>query len=101
MNCLGFRFWKAWAAGKPVIGCRRVAIPWVIEDEADGLLINYHKEQELAAAIIKLLRFPEYARAMGETGKQKVADKYTWSKIARQFREIYMHTISSESLLNN
>ena len=93
----GISFLEAWAAGKPVIGCRRGAVPWVIEDEVDGLLINYQKEQELAAAIIKLLRFPEHARVMGETGKQKVADKYTWSKIARQFREIYMHTISSGS----
>ena len=96
----GIAFLEAWAAGKPVIGCRRGAVPWVVEHDADGLLVNYQQEQELAAAIIHLLRNPARARAMGEAGKQKVLQKYTWSKIARQFRSIYAQVIDSRQSSN-
>jgi glycosyltransferase involved in cell wall biosynthesis len=91
----GIAFLEAWAAGKPVIGCRRGAVPWVIKHETDGLLVNYQHEQELAAALLELLRYPEQASALGEAGKRKVLEKYTWPKIAGQFRAIYDRAIHS------
>ncbi len=70
----------------------------MVEHDSDGLLVNFQQEQELALAIINLLHYPVRARAMGEAGKQKVLEKYTWSKIARQFRSIYAQVIDSRQL---
>jgi glycosyltransferase involved in cell wall biosynthesis len=85
----GIAFLEAWAAGKPVIGCRRGAIPTVVEEGVNGLLVDYRAEGQLAAAIVRLLKDPETARRFGEAGRRKVLSRYTWPKIAERFRMIY------------
>ena len=85
----GIAYLEAWAAGKPVIGCRRGAVPWVVEADVDGLLVGYQDQGALAKAVISLLANPALARRLGEKGRQKVLEKYTWPVIARRFREVY------------
>ncbi len=87
----GIAFLEAWAAGKPVIGCRRGAVPWVVQAEVDGLLVEWQDEDSLAKAVISLLSNPEKARSLGEMGRKKVLEKYTWPAIARRFREVYQN----------
>lgn len=89
----GIAFLEAWAAGKPVIGCKRGAIPWVVDAGRDGLLVDYQNEQMLAEAIITLLKNPEWAKILGKAGHQKVLSRYTWPKIARSFREVYLKAL--------
>ena len=86
----GIAFLEAWAAGKPVIGCNTGAIPWVVHAGRDGLLVNYQDELRLAEAVITLLKNPQWAKILGHAGHQKVLERYTWPKIARSFREIYL-----------
>lgn len=85
----GIAFLEAWAAGKPVIGCRSGAVPWVIDPGGDGLLVAYQDEAMLAEAILALLDNPRWARALGMAGKEKVLARFTWPEIARRFRRIY------------
>jgi len=85
----GIAFLEAWAASKPVIGCRRGAVPWVIQAGKDGLLVDYQSEQMLAEAIIMLLTNPVWAKKLAEFGRQKVRSRYTWSTVAKNFREVY------------
>jgi glycosyltransferase involved in cell wall biosynthesis len=85
----GIAFIEAWAAGKPVIGCRRGAIPWVVNAGKDGILVSFGDEALLAEAIIHLLQNPGWAQAMGEAGRMKVIEKYTWKVVADRFREVY------------
>lgn len=93
----GIAFLEAWTAGKPVIGCRRGAIPAVIRDGVDGLLVNYDDPHMLALAIELLLRSPEMRTAFGEAGREKVLARYTWPDVARRFREVYEIAISRGS----
>lgn len=85
----GIAFLEAWAAGKPVIGCRRGSTPWVISSNRDGLLIDYHNTDMLAEAIILLLRNPGWAQSLGKVGHTKVIQQYTWTQVARRFRHVY------------
>jgi len=85
----GIAFLEAWAAGKPVISCRRGAIPWVVESGVDGLLVEFGDAEMLAVAAIDLLGNPQLAWRMGERGRQKVVQRYAWTQIARAFREVY------------
>jgi glycosyltransferase involved in cell wall biosynthesis len=89
----GIAFLEAWACREPVIGCRRGAIPWVIQAGRDGLLVEFQNEFMLADAIVLLLDNPRWARALGEAGYRKVQDRYNWPEIARRFRKVYIATL--------
>lgn len=90
----GVAFLEAWAAGKPVIGCRNGAVPDVIRDGQDGVLVPFRDAEALAATALSLLENPEWARGMGLIGRARVSDRHRWSAVARRFRESYLRTLS-------
>jgi glycosyltransferase involved in cell wall biosynthesis len=73
----GITFVEAWACGKPVIGTRVGAIPSVIDEGHDGLLVPYGDPHALANAILALLSDPPRGQEMGEARRQKVLAHYT------------------------
>jgi glycosyltransferase involved in cell wall biosynthesis len=83
----GIAFLEAWASGLPVVGCRRGAIPDVVDAGRDGLLVPYTDEELLARAIVTLLDSPDWRRSLGEAGRRKVLAGLTWDRVARRFRE--------------
>lgn len=85
-------------AGKPVIGCRVGAIPAVIDEGVDGLLVPYRNGYALADAILDLLGDPRRASAMGAAGRAKVLARYTWPAIASEFRRVYQHAIEARTV---
>ncbi len=85
----GIAFVEAWAAHKPVIGCWRGAVPWVVHAGRDGLLVPFQDSDALAEAVILLLHNPGLRRTMGEHGYRKAFEKYNWPTIARHFRNVY------------
>lgn len=89
----GLAFLEAWAAGKPVVGCRRGAVPDVVRDGQDGVLVPFRDAGALAAAILGLLENPEWARGMGLNGRTRVLDRHTWAAVAARFRESYVRTV--------
>jgi glycosyltransferase involved in cell wall biosynthesis len=91
----GITYLEAWACGKPVIGTRSGAIPHVIKENWDGLLVNYQDEQELAGAILELLSDKNFAKRLGQNGKKKVKDRFTWKIVASKFRQVYKKAIAS------
>ena len=91
---LGIAFLEAWAAGKPVIGVRAGAIPSVVDDGRDGLLVPYGDPESLARAILLLLADPARRTAMGQAGQKKVRDHYTWEIFAGRVREVYQEVLS-------
>jgi glycogen(starch) synthase len=76
----GIVFLEAWARGKPVIGARAGAVPQVISDGVDGLLVEFGDTTGLAEALKKLLDAPAQAAAMGQRGREKVLETYTWDQ---------------------
>lgn len=85
----GITFVEAWAAGKPVIGCRSGAIPTVIDEWNDGLLVTYRDAPQLAGALLELLTDPRLCRQMGQRGREKVLAQYTWEIAVARFRQAY------------
>ncbi len=92
----GIAYLEAWACRKPVIGCRRGAIPWVIQAGRDGLLVEFQDRKLLAEAIILLLSNPCWAKMLGEAGYQNVLRRYNWPEIARRFRQVYEDALSEK-----
>jgi glycosyltransferase involved in cell wall biosynthesis len=89
----GIAFLEAWTVGKPVVGCRRGAVPWVVHPGRDGLLVEYQDDHGLAEAIITLVKNPRWAQALGQAGRAKVFERYTWPEITRRFRLVYCSAI--------
>lgn len=80
---------EAWAYGKPVIGCAIPAVRDVISDGENGLLVAPGDESGLAQAIASLLADPAHAAAMGRSGQELVARRYTWPRIASDLEDTY------------
>jgi glycosyltransferase involved in cell wall biosynthesis len=76
------------ACGTPVIVSDRVNI-WR-EIVADGAGVAAPPQAEpFAAATIRLLADAPMRRAMGEAGRQAVARRYDWTRIAAELERLY------------
>ena len=89
-DAFGIVYLEAWMYEKPVIGARVGAIPDVISEYEDGLLVELDNYVELARKIELLLDHPDWSRAMGRKGKAKTLANFTQEKIAMQFREVFL-----------
>jgi glycosyltransferase involved in cell wall biosynthesis len=87
----GIVFLEAWAAQKPVIGARIGAIPTVVDEGKDGLLIEHRNVKELVQAIRTLLNNSELRQQLGIAGYQKVRQNYTWDIVADKYRAVYVN----------
>jgi glycosyltransferase involved in cell wall biosynthesis len=88
-DSFGIVYLEAWRCGKPVIGANVGAIPEVIEEGKDGLLVEFGEVDQLATAVISLLNNPDLCREMGEAGRKKVIDKFTWDKNIGKIEKVY------------
>lgn len=80
-DSFGTVYLEAWLYGKPVIGAEAGGVPEVVSQGRDGLLVKFGRHVELADAISKLLADAELRRRLGEAGRRKVLDEYTWDAV--------------------
>ncbi|MGM0491839.1 MAG: glycosyltransferase family 4 protein [Armatimonadota bacterium] len=88
-DAFGIVFLEAWLNDMPVIGARAGGIPAVIEEGADGLLVDYGDAKALADAVAKLLAETDLAQTMARIGHEKVLARYTWDKVFKRVMERY------------
>lgn len=91
----GIVFLEAWASRKPVIGVRIGAIPTVVSEGQDGLLITHRETGELVQAIETLLANPALRQRLGEAGYRKVVAHFTWDIVADKVRDVYARVIDA------
>ncbi|HET8888495.1 MAG TPA: glycosyltransferase family 4 protein [Candidatus Angelobacter sp.] len=80
---------EAMAASRPVIATRVGAIPGVIQDGENGLLVDPKDSEGLRKAIASLLDDPERRRRMGDQAHAWVSRNYTAKAMALKYREMY------------
>ncbi|MBU0732062.1 glycosyltransferase family 4 protein [Patescibacteria group bacterium] len=83
----GQAYSQALAQGKPVIGTYGGGIPEIIDENKDGFMIKTGDIHKLSDYLTVLLKDPEKARQMGESGHEKVR-KYSYHQLADQFGTI-------------
>ena len=86
---------EASACGLPVVATRSGGIPEVVEDGRTGILAARGDARELALAIGRVLDDPTLARAMGEAGRQRVVEHFSWEAVARRLAEV-IDSVASE-----
>ena len=84
----GLTFLEAWAAGLPVIGCRAGAVPALVEDGHDGLLVPPGDVGSLARAVRRLLDDAGLRARLAAAGEEK-ARRHTWDRSAGQLDAVY------------
>lgn len=80
---------EAWACGKPVVAGPAPAIATLIDDGVDGLFVPRQSASVLAERLCWMLDDRERATTMGRNGARKVAERYTWERLAAQTFGIY------------
>src|SRR5205823_1959808 len=80
---------EAMAAGVPVAASRIGGIPDLIADEINGLLFEPTDQNQICAAIERLLRDAKFANAVAEKARVKTSEQFRPSAIARKHLEIY------------
>ena len=88
-DSFGIVFLEAWYYSRPVVGARAGGIPGLVRDGVDGLLVPFGDVKELALSIQKLLLDKDYARTLGEAGRERVLAEFTWDEKYAVVRALY------------
>lgn len=84
---------EAMASGKPVIISDIPGVREVINDGVEGLLVEPMNAKDLAEKITQLLSDADLRKKMGENGRRKVNEDFTWDKVVRQVEEVYSEVV--------
>ncbi len=84
---------QAMAGGKPAVGFSLDGTPEAIVDGETGYLCPPESVLSVAAAVIKLLKAPERAAAMGAAGRERAKAKWDWRRMVnileQEYAELY------------
>ena len=87
-DAFGIVFIEAMARRLPVIGGLGTGAEDIIEDAADGFLVNPRDAGEIAQALSKLLVDPALRRKMGDRAYEK-AKGYSWKRNVEAYVELF------------
>ncbi len=80
---------EAWAASVPVVQPRVGAFPELVDATGGGITYEGTTAEQLAEALEPLLRDPDRARAMGQTGHEALLRTFDVDTMAQRTAELY------------
>lgn len=86
---LPYALLEAMAAGVPAIATRVGAIPEVVADGVNGLLLEPRAPEAIAAAIHALGEDRDALARMGEASRDTIAARYSMRRLAGEMRALY------------
>ena len=84
----GHTYLEAWYAWRPVIAGDIPPLREVVRDRVDGLIVAQDPDA-IARAVLALLGDPVRARRMGESGRFRLQEKWTWELVAERTERAY------------
>ncbi len=89
----GIVYTEANACGKPVIASRTGGIEDAVIDGFNGILVDPFNIREISESIVFLLTNQEYARKLGENGRQRAEKELNWGMMGEKIEKILEKTI--------
>jgi glycosyltransferase involved in cell wall biosynthesis len=86
---------EAMACGLPVAATTGGALPEVVEDGVTGILVPPGDAPALAEAIQTLMGDADLRLRMGQAGRERVLEKFTWRKAALETEAVYREVLSA------
>jgi glycosyltransferase involved in cell wall biosynthesis len=84
---------EAMACGVPVVATDGGALPEVVGDDGDGIIVPAKDSRALAAAIARVLADPVLRAELGRRGRERVLKRFTWRRMAAGTAEVYQEAI--------
>ena len=84
----GFALLEAMASARPVVALGVTAVPELVGHGETGLLARREDPEELGALLVRLLRNPAEARALGAAGRVH-AEGYSWARTGQSLLELF------------
>jgi radical SAM protein with 4Fe4S-binding SPASM domain len=78
----GVALLEASASALPVVSTRTGGVPEAVEDGVTGLLVPPGDPEALAAALAKTLDDPALAARLGEAGRRRALERFSWARLA-------------------
>jgi len=88
---------EAQSCGIPVVASDLPGVRTVVEDEKTGFLVPVNDTKALAERLNQILKDPDLRRRMGETARQRVLDRFTWTKHMEGLIKVYSDVCASRS----
>lgn len=79
---------EAFAAGLPIVSTAAGGIPHIVTHERTGLLVAVDRPEELAAAVLRVLREPGLAQRLASNGRRECG-RYSWPEAEKGWLEVY------------
>lgn len=89
---------EAMACGVPLVSTNGGALPEVVGDS--GLIVPVRDHQAIAQALRTLLSDPLLRQSLGERGRQRILEKFSWDVAARDMVNVYrnvLHQVTGEA----
>jgi len=90
---LGIVFFEAMAYKTPCIGSTADAMPEIIEEKKTGFLVPPNDYKRLADKLILLLEDENLMKKMGEEGRKRVENYFTWDLVVDRMSEQFKHIL--------
>jgi len=84
---------EASASALPVIATRVGEVPYIVANDKTGILVQPRDVDGLVEAVERLIDNPSLAKKMGEMGRKRIEERYSWGKICERLEEAYQEVI--------
>ena len=88
---------EAFACGLPVVTSRAGGIPYVVEHERNGLMVDCGDHDALAGAALRLLDDPALTQRLIAEGLRDVSEQYTWDAVRERWLKLYQRLVHAPS----
>ncbi|MGQ9514516.1 MAG: glycosyltransferase family 4 protein [Thermoproteota archaeon] len=80
---------EAMGARLPIIASDAEGNREIISDGEDGILFKCGNPRDLEEKVLLLISDPNFGKKMAERAYEKVRARYTWSRVAQSYREMF------------
>jgi glycogen synthase len=91
----GIVYLEAWANGKPVIAADTGAVPDLVIDGVNGVLVPFGDDRAIAQSIVELAADGSVRDRLGTNGCQLVHSQHTWNLVFDRVRLAYERVLGT------